>query len=71
VTQPIKIQRPPTRRSDLRLTGTRFDRSNPDHPAGSDPANVATLLTMEGTRRGRHGDTALGDPFGSKRWPRS
>lgn len=71
VIQPVKIQRPPTRRSDITLTGSRFDRSNPNHPAGSDPDNIETLIRMEPTRRGRHGDTSRGDTFGSKRWPRS
>jgi len=63
-------QRPPTRPRDVLAVATPLDRSNPHHPAGTDPRNVSALLRMEFQRRGRHGDTSSLDSPGTRRWPR-
>lgn len=67
IVTPAPLHRPGGRWADMeRLRAGALDRSNPTHPAGTDPDNLDPLLALEPRRRGRHGNTTDGGTF---RWP--
>lgn len=67
---PRAPRRPVTRHDDFPVVGYQYDRANPQHTAGSNPANLYPLLLLEEGKRDRHGDSSSLMSLGGKRWPR-